>query len=169
MTEVKAMSSDPILQRQMQAYYTTTQLTRSMTESIEDYNKRIQQYRAELEEKLKEQNTEILQNKLLGIDPKINTNMQNLKNANSQIESLKFWQYVLGQYDKGSIDDQITKLKNQQNLIQQKIAELQKGKGEKENLNLYEQNAFDFPSAEKKAAGMFDNDTMATGKRNILG
>lgn len=165
---IKAMSSDPILQQQMQAYYTTTQLTRGITESIEDYNKRIQQYQDELKEKIKEQNTEILQNKLLGIDPKINTNMQNLKNANSQIDSLKFWQYVLEGYD-NSLDSQITKLKNQQNIIQQKIAELQKGKGEKENLNLYEQNAFDFPSAEKKAAGMFDSDVMATGKRNILG
>lgn len=162
------MSSDPILQKQMQAYYTTSQLSRGMMESVEDYNKRIQKYREELAEKIKEENTQILQNKLLGIDPKISTNMQDLKNANSQIDSLKFWQFVLGQYDKGTIDDQITKLKNQQNLIQQKIAELQKGKNEKENLNLYEQNAFDFPSAEKKAAGMFDNDTMATGKRNIL-
>lgn len=161
------MSSDPILQKQMQAYYTTTQLTRGMTESIEDYNKRIQQYREELAEKIKEENTKILQNKLLGIDPTINANMQNLKNANSQIDSLKFWQFALDRYDT-SLDGQIAKLKNQQALIQQKIAELQKGQGQDEKLNLWEQNAFDFPSAEKKAAGMFDNDTMATGKRNIL-
>ena len=161
------MSSDPILQKQMQAYYTTSLLSRGMLESVEDYNKRIQQYREELAEKIKEENTKILQNKLLGIDPTINTNMQNLQNANSQIDSLKFWQFVLNRYDT-SLDGKIAQLKNQQALIQQKIAELQKGQGQNEKLNLWEQNAFDLTFTENKAKGMFDNDTMATGQRDIL-
>ncbi len=163
----KAMASDPILQRQMQAYYTSTQLSRGAMESVEDYNKRIEQYKAELQEKLKAENTELLKNKIAGISPSINSDMDDLKNANSQINSLKFWQFALDRYDT-SLDGEIARLKKQQNLIQQKIEELKKGKQDGSRLNLREQNAFDFPSAETKAQGMFDNDVMATGKRNIL-
>ncbi len=167
MTTIKAMSSDPILQKYMQAYYTTSQLSRGATESIDDYNKRIEQYKAELQEKIKAQNTELLKNKIAGIDPNINSNMEDLKNAYSKIDSLKFWQFALDRYDT-SIDGQIAKLKQQQNLIQAKIEELKKGKEDGSRLNLREQNAFDFPSAEARAQGMFDNDVMATGQRNIL-
>lgn len=165
---IKPMSSDPTLQKQMLTLYTTSQLSRGVNESIEDYNKRMEQYRAELAERIKEQNTEILQQKIRGISPTIGNDMSSLKNANSQIDSLKFWQFALERYDT-SLDGQIAKLKQQQSLIQQKIDELKKGKEDGTNLNLWEQNSFDFASAEKKAAGMFDNDVLATGKRNILG
>lgn len=168
MTGIKPLSSDPIQQKQLLAFYTSSQLSRGIHESIEDYNKRLEQYRTELAEKIKEQNTEILQNKIRGIDPSVSPNLSNLKNAKSQIDSLKFWQFALEKYD-SSLDGQIAKLKKQQGLIQQKIDELKKGKEDGSNLNLWEQNSFEFPSAEKKAAGMFDSDVMSTGKRNILG
>lgn len=165
---IKPMASDPVLQKQLLTLYTTSQLSRGVNESIEDYNKRMEQYRTELAEKIKEQNSEILQKQIQGIKEPVSNDMLSLKNANSQIDSLKFWQFVLDRYD-NSLDGQIAKLKQQQNLIQKKIDELKKGKEDGENLNLWEQNSFEFPSAEKKAAGMFDNDVLATGKRNILG
>ncbi len=165
---VKAMSSDPILQKQLQAFYTTSQLSRGATESIEDYNKRLEQYRAELQEKIKAQNTELLQNKIAGINPSINSNMEDLKNAYSKIDSLKFWQFALDRYD-NSLDGQIAKLKRQQNLIQQKIDELKKGKEDGSRLDL--RNGSPFNSAPEAAAQtvMFDSDdVMATGQRNLF-
>ena len=165
---VKAMSSDPILQKQMQAFYTTSQLSRGATESIEEYNKRIEQYRAELQEKIKAQNTEILQKKITGIDPNISSNMEDLKNAYAQIDSLKFWQFALDRYD-NSLDGQIAKLKKQQNLIQQKIDELKKGKEDGSRLDLRNGSPFNSAPEAKVKSDLFDSsDVMATGQRNLL-
>ena len=164
---VKAMSTDPILQKYMQAYYTTSQLSRGATESIEDYNKRIEQYKAELQAKIQAENTELLKNKIAGINPSINSNMDDLKNANAQIDSLKFWHFALDRYDK-SIDGQIAKLKGQQSHIQAKIDELKKGKEDGSRLDL--RNGSPFNSAPAAAENSFydSNDVMATGQRNHL-
>ncbi len=163
---VKAMSSDPVLQKHMQAYYTSSQLSKGALESIDEYNQRMEQRRAEVQERLQAENTELLRNKIAGINPTINSNMNDLKNAYAQIDSLKFWQFALDRYDT-SVDAQIAKLKRQQGVIQQRIEELKKGKASGGRLNLQEQNAFDY-SYNPATSGIYDNDVMATGQRNLL-
>ncbi len=166
---VKAMSSDPILQKQMQAYYTASQMSRGMLESIEEYNKRIQKYHEEYAKRQKEANTKALQEKILGVDAKMTANAENItKNINS-IESLKRLYFGMNDNYDHSLDPIISQIRQRQTLLENTLYELKKGQQEGNNLNLREQNAFDFPSAATKAHGMFDNDIMATGQRNILG
>lgn len=164
---LKPLASDPLQQKQLLAFYTSSQLSRGATESVEEYNERIRQYREELNERLRTQNTELLRNKIAGIDPTVSSNKEKLENAYSQIDSLKFWQYALDNYDTEIVDAQIERLKRQQNVIKQRIEELEKGKNDGKRLNLYEQDTSDY--ADSKVVGMFDNDVLATGQRNILG
>ena len=107
-----------------------------------------------------------MQNKIAGINPNVNSNMEDLKNAYAKIDSLKFWQFALDRYDT-SLDGQIAKLKQQQNLIQAKIDELKKGKQDGSRLDL--RNGSPFNSAPGAQAELFDsNDVMATGQRNLM-
>lgn len=96
---------------------------RAASESIEDYNKRMAQWKDELKAKQKAENSEILQGLIAGVDTKISTDIHSLKNTNSAIEKLKFWQYVLEGYDT-NLDSQISALKAKQGLIQQQIEKI---------------------------------------------
>lgn len=156
----------PADQQRVHALYLTSPMSRGAVLTVEEYNKEIKKFQEELQAKIEAENTDILHKKLLGIDTNINTNLLDLKNAYKNIDSLKFWQYALNGYDK-SLDAQINALKNKQELLQAKIKELEQGKKEGNKLNLWEENFFDFPSA-GKSSGIYDNDVLKQGHRNIL-
>lgn len=149
---------------------------RAASESIEDYNKRMAQWKDELKAKQKAENSEILQGLIAGVDTKISTDIHSLKNTNSAIEKLKFWQYVLEGYDT-NLDSQISALKAKQGLIQQQIEKIKRQGEQKEKLDI--RDGLGLRSAAEKETllsslaapktGMFDNDELKTGSRNILG
>lgn len=161
--------------KRMQAMYNSSQLIRGINETVEDYQKRMAQWREEFLAKQKVANTYLLQNKLNGIDTKISTNLTVLQNTDKSIASLLFWQNSLDIYD-SSLEEQIDVVKAKRSLIQQQIAEIKKNGEKKEKLDIKDGLGLRSASEEESFLtslvsgnnGMYDNDVLKTGSRNIL-
>lgn len=161
--------------KRMFAMYKSAAITQGITESVEAYHKRMAQWQEELSAKIKEENTSILQNKLNGIDTKVTTNLYSLNTANNNIASLKFWRFTLGKYDT-SLEQQLTAVIDKQTSIQNQIAIIKKSGEKKDKLDI--RDGLGLRSASEEEAllnnlaapktGMFDNDQLKTGSRNIL-
>lgn len=139
-----SLSSDTIQQKQMQAYNTAAQMTEDMQKFLEGYKERLQKRNEKRLKQTRESNTKSLQKKILGVDTKMVPNAENIIKNLDSISSLKRLYFgIKNNYDT-SLDPVIWKILQQQRLLEQTLYEIKKGQNDNYNINLREQNAFDF-------------------------